>query len=58
MEELIKKNKYIFKNLNEYEIINISGVEARREYSKPDDIKRKIKECEEKKSKNININGK
>ena len=43
MEELIRTNKDTFKNLGEYEIINISGVEARREYSKSDDIKRKIK---------------
>lgn len=55
MEELIRTNKDIFKNLNEYEIINISGVEARREYSKPDDIKRKIKECEEKNQKTLTL---
>lgn len=46
MEELIKQNISIFKNLNSYEIINISGVETRKEYSTPDDVKRKIKECE------------
>lgn len=55
MEELIRTNKDIFKNLNEYEIINISGVEARREYSKPDDIKRKIKESEEKNQKTLTL---
>lgn len=55
MEELIRTNKDIFKNLNEYEIINISGVEARREYSKPDDIKRKIKDCEEKNQKTLTL---
>lgn len=55
MEELIRTNKENFKNLNEYEIINISGVEARREYSKPDDIKRKIKECEEKNQKTLTL---
>ena len=55
MEELIRTNKDIFKNLNEYEIINISGVEARREYSKPDDIKRKIKECEEENQKTLTL---
>lgn len=55
MEELIRTNKDIFKNLNEYEIINISGVEVRREYSKPDDIKRKIKDCEEKNQKTLTL---
>ncbi|WP_028258044.1 DEAD/DEAH box helicase family protein [Veillonella montpellierensis] len=55
MEELARTNKDTFKNLNEYEIINISGVEARREYSKPDDIKRKIKECEEQNQKTLTL---
>lgn len=55
MEELINSNKDKFKNLGRYEIINISGVEARREYSKPDDIKRTIKECEEKNQKTLTL---
>ena len=46
MEELLKNKKDIFKNLGEYEIINISGVEALKNYKKPNDIKNKIKECE------------
>lgn len=55
MEELINSNKDKFKNLGRYEIINISGVEVRREYSKPDDIKRTIKECEEKNQKTLTL---
>ena len=55
MEELINVNKNTFKNLGEYEIINISGVEAKREYSKTDDIKRKIKECEENNQKTLTL---
>lgn len=55
MEELISSNKDKFKHLGRYEIINISGVEARREYSKPDDIKRTIKECEEKNQKTLTL---
>lgn len=55
MEELIRTNSETFKNLGEYEIINISGLEARREYSKPDDIKRKIKECEENNQKTLTL---
>ena len=55
MEELINTNKDTFKNLGEYEIINISGVEVKRKYSKPDDIKRKIKECEENNQKTLTL---
>lgn len=55
MKDLIITNRANFKNLGEYEIINISGVEARREYSKPDDIKRKIKECEANNQKTLTL---
>lgn len=55
MEELISSHKDKFKNLSGYEIINISGVEARREYSKPGDIKRTIKGCEEKNQKTLTL---
>ena len=53
--KLIRTNSETFKNLGEYEIINISGLEARRGYSKPDDIKRKIKECEENNQKTLTL---
>lgn len=46
MEELLKNKKDIFKNLGEYKVINISGVDALKKYKKPNDIKNKIKECE------------
>lgn len=46
LESLITANRDIFKNLNEYEIINISGVDSSRIYKTPDIIKQKIKECE------------
>ena len=46
MEELLKNKKDIFKNLGEYKVINISGVDALKKYKKPNDIKTKIKECE------------
>lgn len=55
MEELISTNKDTFKNLSGYEIINISGVDARSDYGKPDDIKRKIKECEENNQKTLTL---
>ena len=55
MEELLKTKKETFKNLGEYEIINISGVDAGRIYKKPSDIKNKIKECEELNKKTITL---
>lgn len=55
MEELLSKLKDTFKNLGEYEIINISGVDAGRIYKKPNDIKNKIKECEDSNKKTITL---
>ena len=46
MEELIKTNKTVFKNLNEYEIVNISGLESSKMFKTPNDVKNKINECE------------
>lgn len=55
MEELLSKRKDTFKNLGEYEIINISGVDAGRTYKKPSDIKNKIRECEYANKKTITL---
>lgn len=55
MEELIKNNMEIFKNLNTYEIINISGLEASKVYKSPNDIKNKIKEFENKNKKTLTL---
>ena len=55
MENLIKNNKDKFKNLNEYEIVNISGVENSNLYKTVKDVKNKIKECEENKKKTITL---
>lgn len=55
MEELVKTNKTIFKNLSSYEIINISGVESHKEYKKPNDVKNKIKECESQNQKTLTL---
>ena len=46
LEALIKGNADKFKNLNSYEIINISGVDNPNRYKKPSDIKRAISACE------------
>lgn len=58
LEELIKNNKKKFKNLNKYEIINISGVDDPNKYKNILEIKDRIKECEKKRYKNINFNSK
>ena len=55
MEELLRERKDIFKNLNEYEIINISGVDAGKIYKKQSDIKNKVKECEDLNKKTITL---
>lgn len=55
MEELIKNNKDIFNNLNTYEIINISGLEASKVYKSPNDIKNKIKEFENENKKTLTL---
>ncbi len=55
MEELLSTKKDTFKNLGEYEIINISGVDAGKIYKKPSDIKNKIKQCEDLNKKTITL---
>ena len=47
MEELIRRNSANLKNLKDYEIINISGVDNPNRYSNNDLVKARIKECEE-----------
>ena len=47
MEALIRNNADKFKNLSDYEVVNISGVDQPNAYRSPSDIKRKIRECEE-----------
>ncbi len=46
LEALIRNNLDRFKNLNTYEIVNISGVDNPNRYKKPGDIKAAIKEHE------------
>ena len=47
MEALIRNNADKFKNLNDYEIINISGVDQPNAYNSSSAIKRKIRDYEE-----------
>lgn len=55
LETLIKENAGIFKNLNEYEIINISGIENANLYNSPKTIKDKIKQLEKENKKTITL---
>lgn len=54
-EKLIKDNKDKFKNLNDYEIINISGVDESNSYKSINDIKYEIKNCEKNDKKTITL---
>lgn len=58
LEALIKNNADKFKNLNEYEIVNISGVDNPTCYKKPSDIKAAISrfEAEGKKTITLTVN--
>lgn len=53
LEYLITKNK--FKNLSNYEIINISGVESEKFYKDTESVKSKIKKCESENKKTITL---
>ncbi len=55
LEAMIKNNADNFKNLNSYELINISGVDNPNRYKKPSDIKRAISTCESQGKKTITL---
>lgn len=55
LEQLINNNVEKFKNLNEYKIINISGIDVKREYSTIDKIKKEIKKCESQNIKTLTL---
>jgi hypothetical protein len=46
MEALIREHSGDFKNLGDYEIINISGVEGSRHYRNPEEVKKAIRDAE------------
>lgn len=46
MEDLIKRNKGLFRHLSQYEIINISGVNRDRRFADTLNVKKKIAKCE------------
>lgn len=55
MAKLINREKKRFKNLSEYEIINIAGFDDINKYKNTVDIKRAIKTCEEKGRKTLTL---
>ncbi|MCR4942729.1 MAG: Eco57I restriction-modification methylase domain-containing protein [Campylobacter sp.] len=55
LEELIKTNKDKFRNLNGYEIVNISGVDKPNAYKSPKEIKTTITKHEENGKKTITL---
>lgn len=55
LENLIETHRRDFKNLNQYEIINIAGVNNPVEYRSIDAIKNKIKQCEEQNKKTLTL---
>lgn len=55
LEKLITDNKNKFLHFNEYEIINISGVDNPGQYPSTRDIKNKIKSCENEDKKTITL---
>lgn len=55
MEALIDKHRDEFKNLGNYRIINISGVEGSKNYKRPSDVKRIIRECESEDQKTLTL---
>ena len=46
MEVLIRQNQGVFKNLAEYKILNITGVEDEKTYRNLSDVKKEIADCE------------
>lgn len=55
MSTLIQRNKDKFKNLGDYEIINIAGFDDERKYKSTDDVKRKIRELESHNKKTLTL---
>lgn len=55
MENLIIKNSDKFKNLNDYKIINISGIDEPNKYKDTETVKKAIRDCEEANQKTITL---
>ncbi len=55
LEKLIKDHKEKFKNLNQYEIINIAGVDNDKQYKDTNAVKARIKSCERENRKTLTL---
>lgn len=55
MEKLISDHALEFKNLGEYEILNISGVDAQRHFRMPTDIKNRVAKLESEGKKTLTL---
>ena len=55
MESLIKNHKDLFKNLPQYEILNITGVDDEHLYRNQEDVKKKIADCESENKKTLTL---
>ena len=55
MESLIKNHKDLFKNLSQYEILNITGINDERIYRNLAVVKKKIADCEDKNKKTLTL---
>ena len=55
MSSLIQRNRDKYKNLGDYEIINIAGFDDERKYKSTDDVKRKIQELESRNKKTLTL---
>lgn len=55
MAALIQREKDRFKNLQDYDVINIAGFDEERKYPTTDAVKGKIKTCEEKGRKTLTL---
>lgn len=55
METLINNHKAFFKNLSQYKILNITGVDDERLYRNLEDVKKQITDCEDENKKTLTL---
>lgn len=55
MEQLLTEHKELFRNLSDYTIVNIAGVNDPKRYRSTEDVKAQIADCERKGEKSITL---
>ncbi len=55
MEHLLTEHKELFRNLSDYTIVNIAGVDDPKRYRSTEDVKAQIADCERKGEKSITL---